>query len=148
MALEQGTKSPLTLDRAGRAFRGAAFGRWRKLLRQPLKYSTLDPYARKALVWNQMVTIWQVIGRLVRGGCAAEVFFCDAKFAPRTANLRDDDETTSLIVGMKEVLIPYFEKNASKDENNELITQRTKDLVRILYGPFYRALVEMEGIND
>jgi len=146
--LNKGQESPLTLDRAGRAFRGAAFGRWRKLLRQPLKYSTLDPYARKALVWNQMVTIWQVIGRLVRGGCAAEVFFCDAKFAPRTANLRDDDETTSLIVGMKEVLIPYFEKNASKDENNELITQRTKDLVRILYGPFYRALVEMEGIND
>src|SRR6266567_2883176 len=95
-----------TLERVGRAFRSAAFATWRKLLRQPLKYSTLKPYARKALIWNQLVSVWQVIGRLVRGGCAAEVYFCDAKFAPRTANLstKNDEESTSLLVGMKEVL--------------------------------------------
>ncbi len=141
-------EKPLPLNQIGHAFRRAAFGRWRQLLRQPLKYSTLNPYARKALVWNQLVSIWQVIGRLVRGGCPAEVFFCDAKFAPRTANLSDDDETTSLIMGMKEVLTPYFDEHDSQDENGEIITRRKKDLVRILYGPFYQGLVRMEGMSE
>lgn len=82
--------------------------------------------------------MWQVIGRLVRGGCAAQVFFCDAKFAPRRANLeKGDQENTSLIIGMLEILRPYFDDNSGK-------SLREKDLVRILYGPLYWALENME----
>jgi hypothetical protein len=78
----------------------------------------------------------------VRGGCEAQVFFCDAKFAPRTANLSEEDEgeSTSLLFGMREVLRPYFDNAAQS------ISRREKDLVRILYEPLYRALEKMEGI--
>ncbi len=131
-----------TLEDVGKAFRTEAFKQWRYLVRMPLKYSTLPYDARRALIWSQQVSIWQVIGRLVRGGCEAQVFFCDAKFAPRTANLSEEDEgeSTSLLFGMREVLRPYFDNAAQS------ISRREKDLVRILYEPLYRALEKMEGI--
>ncbi len=131
-----------TLEQAGKAFRTEAFRQWRYLVRMPLRYSTLPYEARRALIWSQQVSIWQVIGRLVRGGCEAQVFFCDAKFAPRTANLSEEDEgeSTSLLFGMREVLRPYF------DTAIQSISRREKDLVRILYEPLYRALEKMEGI--
>lgn len=126
------------LESVGKKFRLAAFSRWRHLLRTPLRYGTLGEEDRHALIWSQLVSMWQVIGRLVRGGCAAQVFFCDAKFAPRKANLESgDQENTSLIMGMLKVLQPYF-------DNSSNITARDKDLVRILYGPFYRALENTE----
>lgn len=131
-----------TLEPVGKAFRTEAFRQWRYLVRMPLRYSTLPYDARRALIWSQQVSIWQVIGRLVRGGCEAQVFFCDAKFAPRTANLSEEDESesTSLLFGMREVLRPYF------DTAVQSISRREKDLVRILYEPLYRALEKMEGI--
>ncbi len=129
------------LDLAGRKFRGAAFGEWERLLRTPLRYSTLEDDDRDALIWSQLVSMWQVIGRLVRGGCAAQVFFCDAKFAPQTARLEDgDSENTSLIAGMRKVLRPYFDSASNK-------TARERDLARILYGPFYQALEKMKRKN-
>ncbi len=116
----------------------AAFGEWRRLLRTPLRYGTLRHADRQALTWSQLVSMWQVIGRLVRGGCAAQVFFCDAKFAPHAANLEPGDrESTSLIMGMLGVLRPYFDCSSEQ-------TPREKDLVRILYGPLYQALEHME----
>src|SRR6266516_4378214 len=131
-----------TLEDVGKAFRTEDFKQWRYLVRMPLKYSTLPYDARRALIWSQQVSIWQVIGRLVRGGCEVQVFFCDAKFAPRTANLSEEDEgeSTSLLFGMREVLRPYF------DTTVQSISRREKDLVRILYEPLYRALEKMEGI--
>jgi hypothetical protein len=126
------------LENVGKKFRLAAFSTWRRLLRTPLRYGTLGEKDRQALIWSQLVSMWQVIGRLVRGGCAAQVFFCDAKFALRKANLEPgDQENTSLILGMLNVLQPYFDCSSDK-------TTRDKDLVRILYGPFYRALEHME----
>jgi pPIWI RE three-gene island domain Z len=126
------------LESVGKKFRVAAFGEWRRLLRTPLRYGTLRHADREALTWSQLVSMWQVIGRLVRGGCAAQVFFCDAKFAPHTANLEPGDrENTSLIIGMLGVLRPYFDCSSEQ-------TPREKDLVRILYGPLYQALEHME----
>ncbi len=65
-----------------RAFRIAAFQQWRDLMHLPLRYSTLPEQEHSAVTWEHLVTIWQVIGRLVRGGVAARVYFCDAAFAP------------------------------------------------------------------
>lgn len=135
-------ENPSDLEEVGKAFRTEAFRQWRYLVRMPLRYSTLPQEARRALIWSQQVSIWQVIGRLVRGGCEAQVFFCDAKFAPRTMNLAEEDEgeDTSLLFGMREVLRPYF------DSSEQGISRREKDLVRILYEPLYRALEKMEGV--
>ncbi len=128
-----------TLEEVTTMFRGQAYKEWRRLLRTPLIYSTLTGNDLSALIWSQLVMLWQVVGRLVRGGCAAQVIFCDAKFAPQTAKLEvDETERTSLLIGMRMVLQPFF------DSSSSFHSPRTKDLVHILYGPLYQALERME----
>ena len=135
-------RSP-SLGIAGTAFRSKAHRQWRHLLRLPMRYSTLPSETRDAVAWSQLVTIWQVIGRLVRGGSEAYVCFCDAAFAPRTASSDEapDDASSSLLVGMKAVLRPYFD-----DKTSDTLSDST--LVRTLYGPFYHALKNMGGLRD
>ena len=100
----------LTVDKVGQAFLDATYRQWRYLLRLPMIYSTLPPKQREAVIWNQLVSIWQVIGRLIRGGSPARVIFCDAAFALNTAHQDEQGDTpqSSLLVGMQEVLRPYF----------------------------------------
>jgi hypothetical protein len=135
----------LTLDRVGQAFRDAAYKRWRYLLRLPMIYSTLPDREREAVTWNQLVSIWQVIGRLIRGGSPARVFFCDAAFARRTAfqDEQRDEPLTSLLVSIRQVLRPYF-----IPDSNPQITDQERELVQALYGPFYTAIEQIAGIAD
>ncbi|WP_413162224.1 hypothetical protein ACL6C3_25130 [Capilliphycus salinus ALCB114379] len=135
----------LTLEKTGKNFRDAAYKQWRYLLRLPMIYSTLPPEEREAVTWNQLVSIWQVIGRLIRGGSPARVFFCDAAFARRTAlqDERGDEPLTSLLVSIKQVLRPYFISGLNPD-----ITNLERELVQALYGPFYTAIENMGGIAD
>jgi hypothetical protein len=128
-----------SLDEMGRLFRKKAYSYWRHLLHLDMIYSTLPSNERKAVIWNQLVVLWQVIGRLVRGGSPARVFFCDAAFARRTANQEEkpDDVTSSLLLGIRAVLQPYFSENVS---------QADKALVETLYGPFYQAIKNIKGI--
>lgn len=135
----------LTLNTIGNAFRNGAYRRWRYLLHLPMIYSTLPDKEREAVTWNQLVSIWQVIGRLIRGGSPARVIFCDAAFARRTAyqDRQGDQASTSLLVSIQQVLRPYF-----LPETNAKITDRDKALVQALYGPFYQAIEQMGGIAD
>lgn len=128
----------------GEQFRETAFDRWRFLLGLPMIYSTLPTLERDAVIWSQLVTIWQVVGRLIRGGSPARVFFCDAAFAPRAAAKSDDPDqpSSSLLVGILRVLEPYF------DDTIQSVTQRDKVLVRTLYGPFYQAMKRMKGLPN
>ncbi len=134
----------LTLDRVGNTFRKEAYVRWRHLMSLPMIYSSLRENDREAVTWNQLVSIWQAIWRLIRGGCQAEVFFCDAAFARRTAFNDDigDEPITSLLVSIKEVLRPYFATDSERE-----IAPRERELVQALYGPFYTAIEKIGGIN-
>ncbi|MBF6238720.1 transposase [Nocardia otitidiscaviarum] len=123
-----------------REFRRAAHRRWRALLHMKLAYSTLRTAEQQALAWTMLVTIWQVIGRLVRGGEPAQVFFCDAAFAPAVAQRSDtarDDDSTSLLIGLRDILAPYFRPDC---------TDADRDLVDALYGCLYTALSTIEGL--
>lgn len=135
----------LKLDKVGEVFRKAAYRRWRHLLKLPMIYSTLPDNERNAITWNQLVSIWQVIGRLVRGGSPARIIFCDAAFARRTAYQDEQGETsqTSLLVSIKEVLRPYF-----LPDFNPNIPDGDKALVQALYGPFYQAIENIGGIAE
>lgn len=132
-----------TLDAAGQAFRDLARHRWGRLLTRRYSYPRLSKPERRSFAWDQLVTMWQVIGRLVRGGVPARVVFVDAKFAPRlaeaqapgaTGSVRSafDTAATSLLVNMKEVLDPYF-----------AATDADAQLVRMLYAPVYHGLKEL-----
>ncbi|MDW8145208.1 MAG: hypothetical protein RMJ48_02745 [Roseiflexaceae bacterium] len=133
-----------SLAQMAEAFRSSAYAQWRRLLRTPLIYRTLDADDRRAITWTQLVTIWQVIGRLVRGGSPAKVFFCDAAFAPKTAAMSEEPDApeTSLLSSMRTVLRPYF----SPDDQS--VPESDRILVQALYGPFYTALEKMGGLAD
>lgn len=133
----------LTLENIGNTFREGAYRRWLYLLRLPMIYSTLPDSEREAVTWNQLVSIWQVIGRLIRGGAPARVFFCDAAFARRTAFQDEpgDEPLSSLLVSIKQVLRPYFNPDSG-------IKPQERELVQALYGPFYQAVENIGGIAD
>jgi len=124
----------VSLETIGDAFREAAYRRWRFLLRLPMIYSSLPDHERDSVTWSQMVTIWQVIGRLVRGGVPAQVYFCDAAFAPsKTGGSEGPRRSPSLLDGMSEVLRPYFSESSD-------VSPADRALVQALYGPFYNGL--------
>ena len=130
----------LRLGSCAQAFRAAGHRKWRGLLSLKLAYSNLPLQERQALAWTQLVTIWQVIGRLVRGGVPAQVYFCDAAFAP-TAALRitgqRDDASLSLLIGLRDVLAPYFIPGCTDPDTY---------LVHALYGCLYEALSQLKGL--
>ncbi|WP_338932297.1 hypothetical protein WEB32_25900 [Streptomyces netropsis] len=147
--LAQGTFSKLAMnaadfDAAGLAFRHVARGEWRRLLSRRYIYSRLSEHEKRSFTWDQLVTIWQVIGRLVRGGVPARVVFVDARFAPRTAELLSPGAAASilpredgLLAGLRDVLAPYFGDGpalvGSPDPADPAVA-------RLLYAPLYKAL--------
>ncbi|MET8980498.1 hypothetical protein ABZX85_33310 [Streptomyces sp. NPDC004539] len=147
--LAQGSFSKLAmtaqaLDDAGLALRHLARGEWRRLLSRRYIYSRLSSTEKKSFAWDQLVTIWQVIGRLVRGGVPARVVFVDARFAPRTAELLapgagpaplpDED---GLLTGLRDVLAPYFADGAPPADCPD---PADPVVARLLYAPLFKAL--------
>jgi hypothetical protein len=124
------------LDQVGQSWRREANYRWRDLLRTDFIYSNLPQHERDLLTWNLMVSIWQIIGRLVRGGQPARVYFCDAKFDPVRAGLAA--KSISLLDEMRRVLAPYFDNRVRKGTST-----RDRVLVQNLYGPLFQALESM-----
>jgi hypothetical protein len=123
-----------SLDEAGRMFRRKARAQWRRLITRKVAWSSLPAHEKISFTWDQMVVIWQVIGRLVRGGVPARVHFVDAAFAPREAALSGaDTDQTSLLRSMHAVLQPYFAENSCEAPLDQA-------LVRTLYGPLHQAL--------
>ncbi|GHG93921.1 hypothetical protein [Streptomyces rubradiris] len=150
--LDQGTFGELVskaggLNAAGGAFRATARAVWRHLLSRRYIYSALSDKEKTSFAWDQLVTIWQVIGRLVRGGVPARVVFVDAAFAPRLASERTrrlssgrlprwlDDP--GLLVRLRDVLAPYF---APGIDPGRFPDPSDPALVRLLYQPLYEAL--------
>ncbi len=77
------------------------------------------------LLWDQFVVVWQTIGRLVRGGRSAHVFFVDAAFHPHKGR--------SMLRGWKDLLEAYLKHPSAKP----LLEQQ---LAEALYNPAYHAL--------
>lgn len=102
-----------------------------------LGYKQLDLKAREALCMTLFVTMCQVIGRLIRGGCEARVHFCDAKFAPNTVINKEDKAETSILVG----IIKTLDKLMESEDTIE------RELARKLYYPFYKGLKECGGLK-
>jgi hypothetical protein len=124
-------------DDAGLRFRAEAARKWHRFLTRRLSWTSLPPDEKSAFTWDQLVVIWQVIGRLVRGGVAARVYFVDGAFSPREAGFTGDDTpATSLLASMLHELAPYFEPESAQ-------TAIDRSLVQALYDPLYRALRDM-----
>lgn len=135
------------LDRAGLDFRHEARQEWRRLLSRRYVYSRLSPWEKRAFAWDQLVTMWQVIGRLVRGGVPARVVFVDASFAPRLARALAPASNESapvedgLLAALRSILAPYFDPNADPEDFPDLADPA---LAQLLYQPLHNALSTLE----
>ncbi|MGW8600970.1 pPIWI_RE_Z domain-containing protein [Streptomyces sp. NPDC055893] len=140
-SFRQNALAAATPDQAAVAFRSRARRQWNRFLTRRLAWSSLRDEEKAAFTWDQLVVMWQVIGRLVRGGVPARVVFVDAAFSPREAGFQDTDTPdTSLLASMREVLAPFFEDGNTAERH---LAPIDKSLVRELYEPLYRALVDM-----
>jgi hypothetical protein len=127
-------RAAVTPDAAGLDFRRLAREKWQRYLTRRLSWSSLPEDEKHSFTWDQLVVMWQVIGRLVRGGVPARVVFVDAAFSPREAGLTAvDTPATSLLLSMRQVLSPYFTNDPAVDEMDQ-------SLARFLYEPLYQAL--------
>ncbi|MFE3018930.1 hypothetical protein [Streptomyces sp. NPDC059256] len=126
-----------TVEDCADEFRRLARSYWYKVLNRSMAWSRLDKEARAQVTWDMLVLVWQVIGRLVRGGVPARVVFVDAAFAPNRGAVppRTDTPESSLLHSMLAVLDPYFE-GATNDAEDQFIA-------RALYGPFWRMLTRL-----
>ena len=123
---------------AGVSFRSTASKKWNRFLTRELVWMHLPEDEKRAFTWDQLVVMWQVIGRLVRGGVSARAIFVDAAFSPLEAGYSTPDTPdTSLLESMRAVLAPYFEGDPG-------IPPIESSLVESLYEPLYRALAEMD----
>jgi hypothetical protein len=132
---------PHSLVQAAKELREEAFREWRRLVAAPMSWAGMNRHDRTALSWNQLVTLWQVMGRLVRGGEPARVYFCDATFAPDSAagNERGDTKDTSLLVSLRSVLDACFADRRSDP--------RDRYVAETLYGPLRDSLSALEGVT-
>ena len=130
---------PLTLRQVADKFYQAAIAEIVRLNCRAISFEQLTDEERIVLCWTQLVSIWQVIGRLVRGGVPCIVHFLDVKFAPLSAEDKLDSESTSLLVGILKEL-----QNAIEGEGKRP-WQTT--LTKSLYGAFFNALQQTRRLE-
>ena len=102
-----------------------------------MSYKQLSPEERSVLCWTQLVSIWQVIGRLVRGGVPCFIYFLDVRFADNFIEGKKETEITSLLVG----IIRELERLMESDIPYELT------LAKSLYGTFLKALKKTDHLD-
>jgi hypothetical protein len=92
-----------TLRRAWSDARLEALADVRRLLRYPVVASRLGPFAT-SFTADVMIDVLQTIGRAMRNGIKARALFVDAAWAPRSAEGGVDDERSSMLVAMRDIL--------------------------------------------
>ena len=137
--LLENESEPITVIKAADAFYLHATNKLRELSNRAYSFHTLTEEERDVLCWNQLVKIWQIIGRLVRGNVPAEVYFLDAKFAPFSAEDLKDKANTSLLVAIIKTLELHVEGVG--------LEPWRLTLARSLYGDFLKALKNTEGLK-
>nr|WP_275100880.1 hypothetical protein [Paenibacillus dendritiformis] len=118
-------KKGLHYDRAINNLRQMSSGKLESMYQKPDYWSLLTDDEREMMGWYTFVPVWQMIGRLLRGGRDARVFFCDAKFGARPAGQQKG-------LSMLEVW-----KNMMDKHRNDVLFQS-------LYGPFMKAIQHMD----
>jgi hypothetical protein len=112
------------------------FRRVGKLLARPMTASQLDPETLEAFAANLLVNVLQTIGRGLRKSMPVEVYFVDAAWAPESANGRPDSERSSVLVGMRNVLLGCL----NTPDPVQLAVYRE------VYGPFEEGFREIGGL--
>ncbi|WP_419667570.1 hypothetical protein [Streptomyces sp. 2-1] len=126
-----------TVEEGADEVRRLARSRWYQVLARSMAWSHLGEEAREQVTWDMLVLMWQVIGRLVRGGVPARVVFVDAAFAPNRGAVPPQADTpkSSLLHSVLDVLDPYFEGDTKSAEE--------QFIAHALYGPLRGMLTRL-----
>lgn len=110
---------------AMRLIRKESRGKFEAMYSKPGYWSLLSEEERKILSWYTFIPTWQLIGRMLRGGSNARVYYCDGKF------LNENSKALSLI--------DYWIK-IMNETDDEIFTS--------LYGPFLDSIqsIKSEGV--
>jgi hypothetical protein len=119
------SKSNLTYAEAMRKIRKKSRGKFEDMYRKPDYWSILSGQERTVLAWFTFIPTWQLIGRLLRGGKDARVFYCDAKFKEKPNG--------------KPSLLEFWEKIMAEGETDPLFAS--------LYGPFLSSIVKINEVG-
>lgn len=125
-------------------YRQDAYRAWHSILRDPGSYRNATPERRRNIAWAQLVALWQTAGRGVRGGSSVRVHFCDAAFAPESAEARADSEETSLLVAMRKELDRYMSDSSVPDG----LDGREHEVCRALYEPWAAMLSNVTNVVE
>ncbi len=128
-------KSGSSLDSVNRRFVSLAHRALNEGFAMRVAYSVMSDEARTQYSWDLMTSLWQTIGRGIRGGVPIYVGFIDKKFAPGIfANPpKRDTANSSCLKQCQETL-----QLAINDDVNKVIAER-------LYRPFLDALDRLFG---
>lgn len=129
----------LTLTNIENEFYQYAVAKMLDLNCRAMSFKQLTRDERSVLCWTQFVSIWQIVGRLVRGGVPCIVHFLDAKFAPQSVDNQLDSEVTSLLVGIIQEL------QLAIDAQSKQTWEKT--LAKSLYGAFFNALKQTKDLR-
>ncbi|MFC0215222.1 hypothetical protein ACFFK0_22785 [Paenibacillus chartarius] len=110
-------------DKAMTKLRQISNAKFESMYKKPDFWSILNDSEREVMAWFIFIPIWQMIGRLLRGGKNARVFFCDSKFHAKPVGNAD---------GMS--MLDSWAAIMQKHKGDPLFAN--------LYGPFF------QGINN
>ncbi|MGW7414154.1 pPIWI_RE_Z domain-containing protein [Streptomyces sp. NPDC054863] len=127
-------RSGSSVDDGAEEVRRRARSRWYQVLQRSMAWSRLGK-DREQVTWDMLVLMWQVIGRLVRGGVPARVVFVDSAFAPNRTAVPPQPDTaeSSLLHSVLDVLRPYFAEGSE-------VSAHERFIARALYEPLWETL--------
>lgn len=129
----------LTLTNIENEFYQYAVAKMLDLNCRAMSFKQLTSDERSVLCWTQLVSIWQIIGRLVRGGVPCIVHFLDIKFAPKSVEEELDTEVTSILVSIIKELQLAIEAEGEEPWK--------KTIAKSLYGAFFNALKQTKTLR-
>lgn len=109
-----------------------------RLLSRPLSAQRLPKEFRRPFAANLLIPILQTIGRAIRGGSPADVYFIDSAWAPNSAERKKDDTQTSVLVTMQQILRQYLGPKSDP--------QHCPPVLAALYAPFGPAFQHIDGL--
>ncbi|WP_369900869.1 hypothetical protein [Bacillus manliponensis] len=111
----------LHYGKAIKKLRALSIGRFEMMYKHADFWVVLKPKEREALSWFIFIPVWQMIGRLLRGGKDARVYYCDGSFHNSNTDVPS--------------LLQFWRKKMKKYKNDETFMA--------LYGPFVTSIENM-----
>ena len=106
----------MTLDKAAKRFVSQAHGALNEGFAMRVAYSVMSDDARIQYSWDLVTSLWQTIGRGIRGGVPIYVGFIDKKFSPGVFESppRQDTSNSSCLKQCQETLQSVVREGADK----------------------------------